>query len=51
MGGGPVYVVLREEEVAAYFDQDALQSRTLTKVHRDGEVYHIYSPPDPGRFL
>ena len=51
MGGGPVYIVLTEDEARAYFDQDALTSRTLTKVNRDGKVYHIYSPPDPGRLL
>jgi hypothetical protein len=51
LGGGPVYIVLTEDEARAYYDPDALTSRTLTKVHRDGQVYHIYSPPDPGRLL
>jgi hypothetical protein len=51
LGGGPVYIVLTDDEARAYYDQDALTSRTLTKVHRDGKVYHIYSPADPGRLL
>ena len=51
LGGGPVYIVLAEDEARAYHDQAALSSRTLTKVRHDGRVYHIYSPQVPGRVV